>query len=151
LGAVAAAIVADIAAFVAVRRAAPAARRGVAHSSALLAALTVVTVLAKIELLLAGWAMAVCNAYVLFHLDNMAETARRIRILRELREAPEAMTRQALLAAYSPREVFDRRVARLLLAGQCREEGGRLVATGDSYAAMERIVRGLARVVLPRR
>lgn len=153
---VAFAFLSDAAVFVFVRRAAPQARRAVAHLSASLAALVVVGVAGPafgvpVFLLVPGCAMAVCNAYALFHLDNMAETARRVRILRELLAAPDGLDRQTIVLRYPPREVFDRRVARLKLAGQVREEDGRLRPTGGVYSLAERLVNATAEVVFGRK
>ena len=142
---VAGAFVVDVAVFAAARRAAPAARRGKAHAVAALSALAAAAIYfvgAGIPpaWVIPGLAMVMCNSYIGFHLDNMAETARRIRILRELRAAPRGLTREAILAAYSPQEVFDLRIRRLTLAGQCVEEHGRLRMTGDAYSLMGTLV-----------
>ncbi len=149
---VAGAFVADVAVFAAVRRASPAARRGLAHSVAALAALTLAAVYFVASEIPAPWVipglvMAACNSYIGFHLDNMAETARRIRILRELDEAPRGLSREAILAAYPPREVFELRLRRLKLARQCMEDGGRLRMTGAAYSFMGSVVAWVGRIV----
>ena len=95
---VVAAFVVDVTVFVAMRRASPAARRGKAHA---IAALAAVLFAAGYFLAVHGpqpWVvpalvMVVCNSYIGFHLDNMAETARRIRLLRELHASDRGLTR----------------------------------------------------------
>jgi hypothetical protein len=150
---VAAAFLVDIAAFALARRARPQARRGAAHGiAALAAAAAFATFFAAAPalpggLLLPGLAMVLSNAYVGFHLDNMGETARRIRILRELLEAPAGLSRAEIVAAYPPQEAFARRIERLKLAGQCIEQDGRLRLASRSYSLMGALVAGAARIV----
>jgi hypothetical protein len=144
----------DIAVFAGARRARPAARRGKAHAVAALialafAALSFVSAGVPPAWIVPGLAMVLCNSYIGFHLDNMAETARRVRLLREL-DAARGLTREALLAAYPPQEVFDLRIRRLTLAGQCVEENGRLRMTGDAYSMMGTLVALGRKVIFPR-
>jgi hypothetical protein len=154
-GGVAAAFGVDCGVFIVARRGWPAARRGAAHAAGALAALAFaaigfVWIAIPAPWVVPGLAMVVCNAYIAFHLDNMGETARRIRILRELCEAPRGLSREAILAAYPPQEVFDRRIRRLELAGQCIEEDGRLKAQGEAYSLMGSMVALGRRVVFGR-
>lgn len=96
-----------------------------------------------------GLVIVLCAGYSLFHFDNMGETSRRIRILRELCAAGRGMTRKDLLAAYSPREVFERRLRRLRAAGQCEDlANGRLRLRGGSYTWMAWLVKLWARLVI---
>lgn len=150
-GAVAAAFGVDVALFAAARRLRPTARRGTAHALAALCALAAAAALFALAGVPVPWfgpglAMVACNAYVGFHLDNMAETARRIRILREV-DAAGGLTRESILAAYPPREVFDLRIRRLIHAGQCVERDGRLRMTGEAYSLMGSLVALGRRVV----
>lgn len=151
---IAGAFIVDIAVFVAARRAQPAARRGIAHASGALAALASAAIFFVGTRIAPAWVVpglviVLCNSYIGFHLDNMAETARRIRILREL-HAAGGLTREALLTAYSPQEVFDLRLRRLKLAGQCVEENGRLRMTGGAYSLMGTLVALGRKVIFPR-
>ena len=152
---VAAAGVVDVAVFIIARRASPAARRGKAHAIAALGALLLAAVYFLVVHVPQPWllpaiAMVVCNSYIGFHLDNMAETARRIRLLRELHASDRGLTREALLVAYSPQEVFELRIRRLTLAGQCVEQNGRLRITGDAYSAMGTLIAIGRQVIFPR-
>lgn len=57
--------------------------------------------------------------YCYFHFGNLGETARRVRIVREIYEAGErGLTMEEILRCYDAREIFDRRLARLTGAGQ---------------------------------
>lgn len=62
--------------------------------------------------------------YNYFHFINLGETARRIRLLRELYAAGGALTHQQLLNRYPAREIVNKRIKRLLGTGQviCREK-----------------------------
>lgn len=56
----------------------------------------------------------------------MGETARRVRILSELRERGE-LSAAELKSLYSAASILDRRMERLVALGQVRLEGGRVV------------------------
>lgn len=56
--------------------------------------------------------------YCYFHFLNLGETARRIRILRELSESNGGLTREQLLERYNAGEIIERRLTRLLGNGQ---------------------------------
>lgn len=56
--------------------------------------------------------------YCHFHFVNLGETARRIRLLRELYHAGGSLSHSELLCNYNAREVFEKRIARLLSTGQ---------------------------------
>lgn len=85
--------------------------------------------------------------YVYFHWNNMGETARRIRMLRELAAAPEGLTFQDMVRRYSAREILERRLERLSAAGQISERDGRLVLTSTAILISARLV-GLAKLVV---
>ena len=54
-----------------------------------------------------------CLGYCYFHFINLSETARRIRILREI-YAAGGLTGQELLARYNSQEIIEKRLTRLL-------------------------------------
>ncbi len=56
--------------------------------------------------------------YCYFHFINLGETARRIRILRELKDSGEGLTLNEFLARYNAQEIFENRISRLLKNGQ---------------------------------
>ena len=88
-----------------------------------------------------------CFCYVYFHWNNMGETARRIRMLRELAQAQEGLAFAELVRRYSAREILERRLERLSAAGQIREADGRLVLTSRTVLLSARLV-GLAKEVV---
>lgn len=65
-----------------------------------------------------------CMLYAYFHFFNMSETARRIRILLHLRESGN-LTKQQLIAFYSPENMVEARLRRLQKMGVicCVQEG----------------------------
>lgn len=65
--------------------------------------------------------------YIFFHFNNMGETARRIRLLRELVDNPSGpLPLQELARRYSAEEIIQRRIQRMIGAGQ-------VVRVGDRY------------------
>jgi hypothetical protein len=68
----------------------------------------------------------ICLGYCYFHFINLGETARRIRILRELYDARDGLTTKELLERYNAREILQRRLTRLLHNGQ-------LIRKNDAY------------------
>lgn len=89
--------------------------------------------------------------YGYFHFVNLGETARRIRLLRELVEAPGPLTRAEVLARYDGRSIVAVRLGRLLRKGQVRLEGGRYVIGRPLMLGMARLIVGLKLLVLGRR
>jgi hypothetical protein len=91
-----------------------------------------------------------CVAYAYFHLFNMSETARRIRILREL-HAAGSLTAAEISRLYSGAAVLEARFDRLFATGQLEARAGRFVRAGRLlYVAaclvrMWRLVLGLER------
>jgi hypothetical protein len=85
--------------------------------------------------------------YVYFHWNNMGETARRIRMLRELAAAPEGLTFEEMVHRYSAQEILERRLERLSAAGQISETDGRLVLTSWTILLSARLV-GLAKQII---
>lgn len=65
-------------------------------------------------------------AYSYFHLFNMGETARRVRILIELREHGNISVEE-LKSFYDAGAILDRRLERLVALGQVRYEGATIV------------------------
>ena len=92
-----------------------------------------------------AWAAVYCAlayvsiAYSYFHLFNMGETARRIRLLRELlSQGPLGM--QELLSLYRGEEVMSRRIERLLETAQLIEQDGRYRVRGRLLLRAARVV-----------
>jgi len=90
-------------------------------------------------------------SYCYFHFLNLGETARRIRLLRELAERPEGMSKAELLSAYGSREIVTARLGRLIRNGQVsRGEDGRLRIAGAHLLIPARILRKLKVLFLGR-
>lgn len=70
-----------------------------------------------------------CIAYSYFHLFNMSETARRIRILREL-HAAGSLTAEEISRLYSGASVLEARFDRLVATRQLQMQAGRFVGAG---------------------
>lgn len=99
------------------------------------------------DVVVAGALLYLVFCYVYFHWNNMGETARRIRMLRELAAAPEGLTFEEMVARYSAQEILERRLERLTAADQISETDGRLVLTSRSVLLSARLV-GLAKQVI---
>ncbi len=82
-----------------------------------------------------------CIAYSYFHLFNMSETARRIRILREL-HAAGSLTAEEISRVYSGASVLEARFDRLLATGQLEARGDRFVRAGRVLYTAACLVRG---------
>jgi hypothetical protein len=66
-----------------------------------------------------------CLSYCYFNFLNLGITARRIRLLIELLEAPNGLSWPEILERYNARTMVAARLGRLLAGGQVREAGGR--------------------------
>jgi hypothetical protein len=96
---------------------------------------------------LANAGIYLCFCYVYFHFNNMGETARRIRLLREMASATTPLTCPEILQRYGASEVLGRRMARLLEAGQVVQSGNRLFIANRSASAMVWAVNLVHRIV----
>jgi len=56
--------------------------------------------------------------YCYFHFINLGETARRIRILREIYDSKDGLTMDEILQRYNSKEIVDKRLSRLINNGQ---------------------------------
>jgi hypothetical protein len=81
-----------------------------------------------------------CVAYSYFHVFNMSETARRIRILREL-HAAGSLTEKEILRLYSGASVLEARFDRLLATGQLEARSDRFVRAGRLLCLVAGLVR----------
>jgi len=89
-------------------------------------------------------------SYCHFHFVNLGETARRIRLLRELYENPAGLSRGELLSRYNAREIVSLRLARLEGNGQLVLKNGRYVSGAPAVIAMARILDFMKRALLKR-
>jgi hypothetical protein len=83
----------------------------------------------------------VALGYCYFVFINLGETARRIRILRELFDAPEGLSLDEILRRYNAQEIIERRLQRLLKNNQ-------IIVKNDIYYIGKPIVLWMARIVV---
>ncbi len=86
--------------------------------------------------------------YCYFHFINLGETARRIRLVRELYESPAGLSETELLQRYNSREILAARMARLLGSGQLVSRGGRYFTGKPAVLLMARTIMLLKLVII---
>lgn len=92
-----------------------------------------------------------CLGYCYFHFINLGETARRIRIVREIQESREGLSMDEIIARYGARHVVDIRLARLLKKGQIIERSGRYYIGQPSMLIMSRMIVFMKSLLLGRK
>jgi hypothetical protein len=102
----------------------------------------------RLSLLAANLLACAALGYCYFHFVNLGETARRIRILRELLEAGGSLSEADLLAHYSAEEMVRLRIARLMDNGQLAQVDGRYLIARRALLRSARIILRLKRLVL---
>jgi len=78
--------------------------------------------------------------YCYFHFINLGETARRIRILRELYSATDGLSTEEVLSRYNAREIVNKRISRLLHSGQVIEKDGKYYIGQPILLVMAKII-----------
>ena len=63
--------------------------------------------------------------YCYFHFVNLGETARRVRIVRELYGFEAGLSMEEILGRYNARDIVDMRISRLVNNGQVVQQNGR--------------------------
>lgn len=89
--------------------------------------------------------------YCHFHFVNLGETARRIRLLRELVDAGGALSHDALLERYNAREIVEKRITRLINAGQVVHRAERYYIGNPAVVLIARIMVALKVLLLGKR
>jgi hypothetical protein len=89
--------------------------------------------------------------YCYFHFINLGETARRIRILRELCETPEGLSQEEILERYNAKHIVDMRLRRLLDNGQIVERQGRYYIGSPVMLFIAKSIIALKFVILGKR
>lgn len=79
-------------------------------------------------------------SYSYFHFVNMGQTARRIRILREIYEVKDGLSYADLLSKYNAKAVLDARIERLISKKQIMEENNRLYIWNPVMANVAKII-----------
>lgn len=89
--------------------------------------------------------------YCYFHFINLGETARRIRLVRELAEAgPAGLPKEELLSRYNARTMVEARFKRLLNNSQVVERDGRYYVGKPAVLWMAGILRFMKKLLLGR-
>jgi hypothetical protein len=86
--------------------------------------------------------------YCYFHFVNLGETARRVRILRELYDSPNGLRVEEILARYNARSIIRYRMDRLRGNGQVIVDNGRYVIGNPSMLLFSRILMFLKLMLL---
>jgi len=81
-----------------------------------------------------------CLSFGYFTYINLGETARRIRLLRELYDAPEGLTEVQLLSRYSAAEVIDIRMVRLINNAQIIQRDGKYFVGSPVMLSISKII-----------
>ena len=79
----------------------------------------------EISIIIANVIMYSALGYCYFNFINLGETARRIRILRELFDSENGLALEEILQRYNAGEMVQRRVDRLINNGQVIEKNGK--------------------------
>lgn len=79
-------------------------------------------------------------AYCYFHFVNLAITARRIRLLRDIYLSGDGLTMDEILAQYSAKDMIDNRIGRLLGSGQIALRGGRFFIGKPIVLLIDKII-----------
>lgn len=80
-------------------------------------------------------------SYCYFVFINLGETARRIRILKEVLDAPEGLSLEEILRRYNANEIIERRLQRLLVNGQ-------IIIRDDKYYIGKPLMLWMAKIVV---
>lgn len=91
-----------------------------------------------------------CLSYTYFTFINMGETARRIRLLRELGEAPAGLSKEEILRRYNAQEIIDIRINRLMNNGQIILRDGRYYLGNPTMLFISRILVCMKVIILGR-
>lgn len=78
--------------------------------------------------------------YCYFNFINLGETARRIRILRELYESDGGLSMEEILQRYNALEIVQRRIGRLIRSGQVIEKNGRFIVSKPILLMIAKVI-----------
>lgn len=89
--------------------------------------------------------------YCYFVFINLGETARRIRILRELKDSPRGLTMDEILARYNAQQIVEQRLSRLINSGQTIYKDGKYYIGQPIMLLAARFILALKCILLGRR
>ncbi|WP_333655746.1 hypothetical protein [Dissulfurispira sp.] len=89
--------------------------------------------------------------YCYFHFINLGETARRIRILREIYDSGSGLSMNEILERYNAKEITEKRLNRLINNKQITYKNGKYFIASPVMLAMARIMVFMKLVLLGKR
>ena len=87
-------------------------------------------------------------SYCYFHFINLGETARRIRLLRELIDSKDGLSVQEILERYNAKEIIEKRLSRLIKSGQIVFRDGRYYIGKPIMFLIANIITSLKLIIL---
>ena len=89
--------------------------------------------------------------YCYFHFINLGETARRIRILRELYECKEGLSTKEIFERYNAKEILENRMNRLVNKNQIFLKNGRYYIGNRTMLLIANIIYTMKRIIFGNR
>lgn len=89
--------------------------------------------------------------YCYFHFINLGETARRIRILREIYDSKDGLSMEDILRRYNAKEIVEKRISRLVNNGQILYKNGRYYIGNPTLLMISRIIVAIKLLLLGKR
>ncbi|MFA5337137.1 MAG: hypothetical protein WC330_02235 [Candidatus Omnitrophota bacterium] len=90
-------------------------------------------------------------SYCYFHFINLGETARRIRLLRELMDSKDGLSVSEILEHYNAKEIIEKRLGRLIKSGQIIYRDGRYYIGKPIMLLIASIIVKLKLIILGKR
>lgn len=90
-------------------------------------------------------------SYCLFHFINLGETARRIRLMREIQASPHGLSMDEILERYNAEEILKKRLGRLVSNGQIIDRDGRYYLADSKMLWIARVIIALKALLLGKR
>ena len=89
--------------------------------------------------------------YCYFHFINLGETARRIRILREIYDSKDGLSMEEILQRYNSKEIVDKRLSRLINNGQVLYKNERYYISSPIMLMITTVIVAMKLLLLGRR
>lgn len=112
---------------------------------------TLIPLIDVIALLIANLITYSSLGYCYFSFVNLGETARRIRILRELYDSKEGLCMKEILERYNSKEIVGKRINRLVNNGQIVYKDGRYYIGSPVMLSIARIIVIMKLIILGKR
>ena len=99
-------------------------------------------------LLIANLTIYASLGYCYFHFSNLGETARRIRLVRELNDSPDGLSMKDILERYNSRMIVDVRLGRLINNGQIYVKNERYFVRPSIMLTISKIIVLMKQLIL---